>query len=354
MGQGTIRGIESLGLSVIRIIEEEALKENTAQVRTILPTEVAAYLLNEKRQTIIDIEKRQQVSVIIVPSAHFLTPQYEVERIRISDLTEKDEKLASYKLAVNPDIAIQAANNQPIQKPHQEPVLKVMPMDELPAPQKTSKTEISKPNEPGLLKKLFTFLFEKKAKAAITSSTSEDPRRTRSFDRTRKPPYRAKGRYHHRDRDHRDHHHRRDRSKTYQSHSQRPHGQHENKHSRDLHHPSEEQKKWNETHQESLQQSGPVQPPVSPPIQTSLQKPLETAPDAPLLLTQQDQNIPHQTSTTGDERRKKHNHYRPYRHKYNKHQPKRQQHTEPHRQSSEGEDQYSSHKKEDENGEGSS
>ena len=81
-GQGTIRGIESLGLSVMRIIEEEALKDNTAQVHAILPPEIAAYLLNEKRQAIIDIEKRQSVSVIIVPNAQMLTPQYEVERIR--------------------------------------------------------------------------------------------------------------------------------------------------------------------------------------------------------------------------------------------------------------------------------
>ena len=68
-GQGTIRGIESLALSIIRIIEEEALKDNTAQVRTILPVEVAAYLLNEKRQAVVEIEKRQGVSVIIVPSS---------------------------------------------------------------------------------------------------------------------------------------------------------------------------------------------------------------------------------------------------------------------------------------------
>src|SRR3990167_8652666 len=99
-GQGTIRGIESLGLSVIRLIEEEALKDNTAQVRSVLPTEIAAYLLNEKRQAIIDIEKRQKVAVIIIPSAQLLTPQYEVERIRLSDFSEKDEKMASYKMTI--------------------------------------------------------------------------------------------------------------------------------------------------------------------------------------------------------------------------------------------------------------
>ena len=70
LGQGTIRGIESLGLSVIRLIEEEALKENTAQVRAILPIEIATYILNEKRQAIIDIEKRQNLSVIVVSNPH--------------------------------------------------------------------------------------------------------------------------------------------------------------------------------------------------------------------------------------------------------------------------------------------
>ena len=84
LGQGTIRGIESLRLYLSCVlIEEDALKENTAQVRAILPIEIAAYLLNEKRQAIIDIEKRQNVSVIVVPSPHLLTPQYEVERIRL-------------------------------------------------------------------------------------------------------------------------------------------------------------------------------------------------------------------------------------------------------------------------------
>src|SRR6185503_6091334 len=99
-GQGTIRGIESLGLSIIRIIEEEALKENTAQVRAILPIEIAAYLLNEKRQSIVEIEKRQQVTVVLIPNPHMLTPQYQVDRVRTSDVTEKDEKMVSYKLAI--------------------------------------------------------------------------------------------------------------------------------------------------------------------------------------------------------------------------------------------------------------
>lgn len=167
-GQGTIRGIESLGLSVMRIIEEEALKDNTAQVRAILPTEIAAYLLNEKRQAIIDIEKRQGVSIIVVPNAHLLTPQYEVERIRISDLSEKDEKLASYKLAVKQEPQPSSSSSTTTQRSARDipAAAKIPSPDEAaqlaPITAASQAQEISKEKgEPGILKKLFTFLFDK-------------------------------------------------------------------------------------------------------------------------------------------------------------------------------------------------
>lgn len=216
VGQGTIRGIESLGLSVIRIIEEEALKDNTAQVRTILPTEIAAYLLNEKRQAIIDIEKRQGVSIIVVPSAYLLTPQYEVERIRVSDLTEKDEKLASYKLALKPEVSSQA--NASTQKWHQEPAIKNMPNEELPAPPSVishateAQKEKQEKGEPGLLKKLYKFLFEKKGQKPV--ATEEE----HTFKRQVK--MRSSQRRHKKDRPfHRDHRGRRDRNgKNYSGH----------------------------------------------------------------------------------------------------------------------------------------
>ncbi len=185
-GQGTIRGIESLGLSVMRIIEEEALKENTAQVRAILPPEIAAYLLNEKRQAIIDIEKRQQVSIIAVPSAHLLTPQYEIERIRESDMSEKDEKLASYKLAIKPEVSNQPSST-PTYKSHQEPAIKHIPMQEIPA---APRHGAAKSNEPGLLKKLFTFLFDKKSD---TNDQHQDRNRRPVRNNTRHAQSRHKG-----------------------------------------------------------------------------------------------------------------------------------------------------------------
>lgn len=177
-GQGTIRGIESLGLSVIRIIEEEALKDNTVQVRAILPTEVAAYLLNEKRQAIIDIEKRQEVAIMVVPSQHLQTPQYEVERIRQSDLSEKDEKLASYKFAVKQEpqaIQTPSPGAQRTQREREAAAIKQIPAEDIaavapPITAASQAQEISKEKgEAGFLKKFINFLFDKAEQPSSTT-----------------------------------------------------------------------------------------------------------------------------------------------------------------------------------------
>ncbi|BFR92153.1 ribonuclease E [Buchnera aphidicola str. APS (Acyrthosiphon pisum)] len=85
-GTGTIRDNESLSLSILRLIEEEALKENTYEVRAIVPVEIACYLLNEKRDAVHAIEKRQAGGkTIIVPSKKMKTPHYSVSRIRKSE-----------------------------------------------------------------------------------------------------------------------------------------------------------------------------------------------------------------------------------------------------------------------------
>jgi len=197
LGQGTIRGIESLGLSVIRLIEEEAMKENTAQVRAILPIEIAAYLLNEKRQAIMDIEKRQNVSIILVPSSHLLTPQYEVERIRLSDMTEKDEKFLSYKLAIKTEVTSQTTTPLSVKAP-QEPAIKTIPVEDLPAPPTPSSSPVAKEKgEPGLLKKFLHFLFEKEEETPV--SQTETHRTTRHTGAMRPPARRKPGgaRHHH-------------------------------------------------------------------------------------------------------------------------------------------------------------
>ncbi len=96
-GQGTIRDIESLALSIMRLVYEESSKEKTGQVQAIVPVPVATFLLNEKRKQIMDIERRQSVRVIIVPNDAMDTPHYEIIRLR-DDEQEGLEDQASYHI----------------------------------------------------------------------------------------------------------------------------------------------------------------------------------------------------------------------------------------------------------------
>lgn len=86
-GTGKVRDNESLSLSILRLLEEEALKENTKQVHTIVPVKIASYLLNEKRQAITNIEKRHSVQVLVVPNEQMETPHFSVFRIREGETT---------------------------------------------------------------------------------------------------------------------------------------------------------------------------------------------------------------------------------------------------------------------------
>ncbi len=182
LGQGTIRGVESLALSIIRLIEEHALKENTAQVRAILPIEIASFLLNEKRQAITDIEIRQKVTVIIVPNQHFVTPQYEVERIRTSDFSERDDKLASYQLITKPESEV-VNTSQVIQRVHQEPAIKSMSIEHTTPPQAPASS--ANKSQKGLLSRFVQYLFEKKESDATdegegTTGVTEKRRHSQS------------------------------------------------------------------------------------------------------------------------------------------------------------------------------
>src|SRR5690606_1845842 len=84
-GQGTIRSTRSLALSILRLVEDEAQKERSAEIRAIAPMSVATYLLNAKRKTIFNIEQRNNTRVVVVPNADMTTPHFEVQRLRDDD-----------------------------------------------------------------------------------------------------------------------------------------------------------------------------------------------------------------------------------------------------------------------------
>ncbi len=98
-GQGTIRGVESLALSILRILEEEAMKENTERILAELPVDVATFLLNEKRRALLEIEQRQGVNVLVLPSRQLETPDFRIERIRSQDAERLVADQPSYQLA---------------------------------------------------------------------------------------------------------------------------------------------------------------------------------------------------------------------------------------------------------------
>ena len=108
-GQGTIRDIESIALSIMRLIYEEGSKEKTAEVQAILPVPVATFLLNEKRGQIIEIEKRQSVRVIIIPNSTMDTPHYELKRLRDDEMVEGEEQSSYTIKSETPDEVVHPA-----------------------------------------------------------------------------------------------------------------------------------------------------------------------------------------------------------------------------------------------------
>ncbi len=174
LGQGTIRGIESLALSIIRLIEEHAMKENTAQVRAILPIEIATYLLNEKRQAIMDIETRQQVVVLIIPNPHFMTPHYEVERVRTSDVNEKDEKTASYNLVIKPELEVPPMSLYG-QKDQQQPALKGIMSDQSLTPPPAHPKSKARSGILNAIKSLFATTPAKPSEKRLEASETKRP-----------------------------------------------------------------------------------------------------------------------------------------------------------------------------------
>lgn len=131
-GQGTIRSIESLASSILLLVEEEAAKEKTGEIQAQLPIDLATYMLNEKREVLASIEKRQEVRVVIIPNQQLETPKFKIKRLRYSEAKSSE---ASHKLIEVEDITLPEkpvvttketptpAVRHPLQEPHESPSL---------------------------------------------------------------------------------------------------------------------------------------------------------------------------------------------------------------------------------------
>ncbi len=101
-GTGHIRSVESAALHILRILEEEAMKENTGAVHAQVPVDVATFLLNEKRQDINQIELRHKVNLVMIPNEHLVTPQQEIIRLRHDQLNQEGVSTLSYQVVSAP------------------------------------------------------------------------------------------------------------------------------------------------------------------------------------------------------------------------------------------------------------
>ncbi|WED22666.1 ribonuclease E [Vibrio sp. JC009] len=199
-GTGVVRDNESLALSVLRLIEEEALKENSAQILAVVPVAIASYLLNEKRRSINHIERIQDVNIIVVPNADMETPHFEVIRVREGE----EQQLLSYLLPKKLDAMKEAEAKEPADveikpKKVEEPVLKgfAAPAQSAPAPQPAApvaapaapEPKAAAEKKPGaitrFLKALGSFLFgsseaEEKPKEEEKKPAEKEPRDNRN------------------------------------------------------------------------------------------------------------------------------------------------------------------------------
>lgn len=119
-GRGTVRNVQSQGLAITRLIEEEALKEKTAEVQVQLPVELATFIINEKRDFILNIEKRHNVNVLIISNPYLHSPQYSIVRLK-EDNVGKNKK-PSYTLIQQPELTIVRSDQGAVK--HDEPAVK--------------------------------------------------------------------------------------------------------------------------------------------------------------------------------------------------------------------------------------
>jgi ribonuclease E len=183
-GIGHIRSVESSALHILRILQEEAMKENTAAVQAQVPVDVATFLLNEKRSEFHAIEQRLKVSVVLIPNMHLETPNYTVTRLRHDELNQMEPLPPSYRLVEQPaegEKAAAEAEPKPVRV--QAAVQGITP--ELPAPAPVPQPDAAKPS---ILQKIFGWLTRKPEQAAEPVKTRprearrpvrEQPRRDR-------------------------------------------------------------------------------------------------------------------------------------------------------------------------------
>ena len=172
-GHGTIRSIESLALGVLRLIEEEALKDKTSVITAKLPVDVTSFLLNEKRSNIGDIEARHLVQIIIIPDPNLETPHFNVERIR--DEGKEVINRPSYELIPQQETEVNLHKPAPIAA--EQPAVKAISATP-PVPQRKTADK----SKPGLLSRLLAWFLSDEAEEQSKSENEQNHNNNRRSD----------------------------------------------------------------------------------------------------------------------------------------------------------------------------
>ncbi len=170
-GEGSIRNVESLALSILRLIEEEAMKEKSARIEAQLPISVATFLLNEKRQAVSAIEARHSIHLVLIPNPSLETPNYEVKRVKADELKNL-EGTNSYQIVqeIEPEETTMIPRPTKVERPA---VQGIQPTAPAPAPIQAAKASTAQREaEVGFIKRLWTSLFAGKPGTAVTSETT--------------------------------------------------------------------------------------------------------------------------------------------------------------------------------------
>ena len=200
-GTGHIRSTESAALHILRILEEEAMKENTGAVHVQVPVDVATFLLNEKRPDIQAIELRHKVTILLIPNVHLETPAHTITRLRHDDLNNEDVREPSYRMVDLPveEGAKQGNGKDEGAKPRQEAVIKGI-SPEQPAPNLPEKTAeaVAAPSQQdsGIFAKILSWFRSptKPAEVAPPPAPAKKPREGRGDGRRERNDGRRSGR----------------------------------------------------------------------------------------------------------------------------------------------------------------
>jgi ribonuclease E len=204
-GTGHIRSAESAALHILRILEEEAMKDNTAAVHTQVPVDVATFLLNEKRADIQAIEMRHKVRVLLIPNIHLETPAHSFLRLRHDELNQEDLQLPSYKMVDVPaeeDAKLPSAAEA--KAPRQEAAIKnITPAQPAPIVAEKAKTGAAKQAsdaDNGIIAKIFSwFRGNRKPEPVAAPEPEKKPRSNSSVQREGQRDGRRGGRNNRRD-----------------------------------------------------------------------------------------------------------------------------------------------------------